>query len=245
VNAESFRNILQQEFLRRGSKNPNYSLRGYAKFLGIHHSTLSGLLSGKRAITNKAISSLSLKLGLFPDNFSKENNFKLPRHELIEEDVFNRISEWYFDAILELSKVKSFDFNPSNIGRFLGISEPQASIAVETLLRLKLLKKNKDGYEIVHANSTNLSSHEKTSAAMRKYQKSILEKSIEALEIVDRADRDHTSTTMAIRKSDLPKAKKVIKDFRHKLSALLQVDQENFDEVYQLQVSLFPLKKGK
>lgn len=192
------RNILQQEFLRRGSKNPSYSLRGYAKFLGIHHSTLSGLLSGKRAITSKAVNSLSLKLGLFPDNFIKENVFKLPNHKLLEEDVFNRISEWYFDAILELSKVKSIDFKASNISRHLGISEPQASIAVDILLRLKLLKKTKDGFKIAHANSTNLSSNEKTSAAMRKYQKSILEKSIEALELVERTDRDHATPTCQI-----------------------------------------------
>lgn len=134
MNAENFKNVLQQEFLKRGSKNPSYSLRSYARFLGIHHSTLSGLLSGKRPITKKTVSSLSLKLGLFPDNFIKDRGFKLPDHQLLEEDVFNRISEWYFDAILELAKVKSFDFKTENISRYLGISEPQASIAVDVLL---------------------------------------------------------------------------------------------------------------
>jgi len=247
VDAESFKSILQQEFLKRGARNPRYSLRSYAQFLGIHHSTLSGLLSGRRPITKKTVVSLSLKLGLYPYDFVKKEkrNFSLPKHEFLEEDIFNRISEWYFDAILELSKVKSFDFTVNNISRYLGINEAKASIAIETLLRLKLLKKSKNGFEIVHENSTNLSSNEKTSAAMRKYQRSILEKSIEALELVDRKDRDHTSTTMAIRKRDLPKAKQIMKDFRYKLTALLQENDKDFDEVYQLQVSLFPIGNHK
>ncbi len=244
MDAENFKNILQQEFLRRGAKNPRYSLRSYAQFLGIHHSTLSGLLSGKRPITKKAASTLSLKLGIYPDNFIKKDNFSLSKHEFLEEDIFNRISEWYFDAILELSKIKSFDFTVPNISHYLNMNEVQVSIAIETLLRLNLLKKTKNGFKIVHENSTNLSSNEKTSAAMRKYQRSILDKSVEALESVDRKNRDHTSTTLAIRKSDLPKAKQIIKDFRYKLTTLLQ-ENDNFDEVYQLQVSLFPLGKRK
>ena len=245
MNAESFKNTLQQEFLRRGAKNPRYSLRSYAQFLGIHHSTLSGLLSGRRPITKKTVATLSLKLGVFPDNFIKKNNFTLSKHEFLEEDIFNRISEWYFDAILELSKVNSFDFTASNISRYLNMNEVQVSVAIDTLVRLNLLKKTKNGFKIVHENSTNLSSNDKTSSAMRKYQKSILDKSLEALDLVDRKDRDHTSTTLAIRKSDLPKATQIIKDFRYKLTALLQDNDENFDEVYQLQVSLFPLGKRK
>ena len=245
VDAETFKNILQQEFLRRSSKNSQYSLRSYAQLLGVHHSTLSGLLSGKRPITKKTVSVLSLKLGLYPDSFSKTKEFKLPKHEFLEEDIFNRISEWYFDAILELAKLKNFDFTTPNISRYLGVNEVQVSVALDTLLRLNLIKKTKNGYKTVHDNSTNLSSNEKTSAAMRRYQRSILEKSMEALELVDRKDRDHTSTTLAIKKSDLTKAKQIIKDFRHKLSALLQENDKDFDEVYQLQVSLFPLGKRK
>ena len=118
-------------------------------------------------------------------------------------------------------------------------------MAIETLLRIGLLKKTKNGFKITHEDSTNLSSNEKTSAAMKRYQKSILEKSIETLELVERVDRDHTSTTLAIKKSDLPKAKQIIKDFRYKLSSLLQEKDKNLDEVYQLQISLFPLGKRK
>ncbi|MEZ0390972.1 MAG: TIGR02147 family protein [Pseudobdellovibrionaceae bacterium] len=245
MNPDHFRSILQQEYLKRTSKNPRYSLRSYANSLGVHHSTLSGLLSGKRPITKKTVLSLSLRLGFFPDNFTKKDKFSLPKHEVLDEDCFNRISEWYFDAILELSKMKTFDFTAKNISQYLGINEVQAASAIDTLVRLKLLKRTKSGFEIVHVNSTNLLSNDATSAAMRRYQKSILEKSIEALESVDRIDRDHTSTTLAIKKSDLPKAKKIIKDFRHKLSALLQENNKEFDKVYQLQISLFPLEKKR
>ena len=43
-----FRDLLASEFERRCQQNPRYSLRGFARAMGVHHSTLSRLLSGDR-----------------------------------------------------------------------------------------------------------------------------------------------------------------------------------------------------
>ncbi|MBI1860262.1 MAG: helix-turn-helix domain-containing protein [Deltaproteobacteria bacterium] len=45
--------ILKHELERRKRKNPAYSLRGFARALGLSHTLVSHLISGKRAVSKK------------------------------------------------------------------------------------------------------------------------------------------------------------------------------------------------
>jgi hypothetical protein len=58
------RALLREEFDRRRSRNPRYSLRAFARQLGTHHSTLSRLLVGGRRLTSERVRSLGARLGL-------------------------------------------------------------------------------------------------------------------------------------------------------------------------------------
>lgn len=248
---EQFKAYLQQEFVRRTKKNPSYSLRAFAQHLNMNHATLSSLLSGKRKITAATIQKIAAALDLGPTElaqFAKTNpnqNSKIENYFVIQQDAFTAMSEWYFDAILELSLIPNFCLQSDIISKSIGITNLQAKIALETLERLELLSQDAAGnYKLQHKNSINILDSDFTSAANRKYQKSILEKSFEALEKVDRKKRDHTSTTMAINNADLPKAKELIQKFRHDLNAYLQRAEAKPNEVYQLQVAFFPLSEN-
>ncbi|MES2769665.1 MAG: TIGR02147 family protein [Bdellovibrionota bacterium] len=243
-----FKELLQQEFLRRTTKNGGYSLRAYAKFLDMSHATLSTMLAGKRTITPATITKLAKKLGLGPQatenylNPATNEDGKTQNYHVIQEDAFNSISEWYFDAILQLSLIPKINLEPNTISSVLSISKLEARLALETLERLELLKKNKNGKWIkTQKNSINYLDPDFTNVAMRKYQKSILEKSLEALDNLPRSERDHTSTMMAVQKKDLTQVKELIKKFRHDLDKYLQRDGAKFDEIYQLQMSFFPI----
>lgn len=243
---KDFKNILQQEYLRRVSKNPHYSLRAFAQHLDVNHAILSMVLSGKRKVTKNMVMKFSNALGLSPQETSKYLEEEISEAEksffLLQNDVFSFISEWYYDAILELTLVPKTKIEPKTISQILDIPLVQATIALETLERLELLKKNDQGrYEITYKNSINYLDPDTTTSAQKNYQRSVLEKSLEALENIDRKKRDHTSTTMAINSKDLQKAKELIKKFRHDLNAFMQRDESDLDEVYQLQVSFFPL----
>ena len=243
---ENIRHLLKQELSKRIAKNPSYSLRAFANQLEMSHTTLSRILSAKRNLSSTAIDSITKKLGLSPVEAEafKSNNKTDTIHPyfLIQQDNFSAISEWYFDTILELSLIKKFDLKPAKIAKALNISELQAKLALETLERLDLLKKNNRGkYILQEKNTTNELDLDFTNAAKKKYQKSILEKSSKALEDLPRTKRDHTSTTMAIDSADLPKVKELIQKFRKELNKYLQRDDVNPDQVYQLQVSFFPL----
>jgi transcriptional regulator with XRE-family HTH domain len=55
---------LRQEFARRRATNPRYSLRGFARFLGLEHSTLSQILRGRRAMPPRQLASMAARLNL-------------------------------------------------------------------------------------------------------------------------------------------------------------------------------------
>jgi hypothetical protein len=58
------RAILEAEFIRRRTRNPRYSLRGFASSLRTHHSTLSQILQSRRRLTPRSIRQFGERLGL-------------------------------------------------------------------------------------------------------------------------------------------------------------------------------------
>lgn len=58
------RTHLRTELRLRQRRNPRYSLRGFARSLGIHHSTLSRIFDSRRRLTPRRIQLLGERLGL-------------------------------------------------------------------------------------------------------------------------------------------------------------------------------------
>lgn len=247
---ETFRGRLIEEFRSRAARNPRYSLRAFAAHAGVYHGTLSALLSGKRRITQKAMRKIGARLGIDPveleslarGSFGQENESR-PYH-LIHKDAFQAMSGWHFDAILEMCAIPRLKLTPLVVSRALGISAVEANEAISTLLRLELLEKDPSGrIRAIHGDTTNILDADFTNAAMRSLQEKILGKSLEALHGVDRARRDHTSLTVAIDPALMPQAKKLAQRFRRELNRLAQ--SRPAGEVYQLQISFFPLTNLK
>lgn len=250
-----FRLFLQNQLVLRCEQNPRYSLRSFARQLGTNPATLSSILSRKRTITERTIKKFGLALQLSPQEilaFTKEiqtpdkKEAETKIYQELTHDTFVAVSDWHHDAILELTHVKDFQPDPKWIAHTLGISILTAKAAIERLLRLELLKIDDQGkwIDVARDNSNTLDS-DFSSAAMRKYQKAILEKSIHALESLPRSERDHTSTMIVAKARDLKKAKQMIAEFRKKLATFLQRDGVKGEEVYQICVSLFPISNVK
>jgi uncharacterized protein (TIGR02147 family) len=232
-------------------------MRAFAKSLGVNHGILSTILSTKRPLTPQLVQKLGLalkmnknELDMFISALPNLRATEIRKRREIKElnqltvDVFNVVSDWYHDAILELSRVKGFNATPGFISKRLGITVSEARAAIERLERVGLIEINADGkwVETLGDNTTAVDV-DLTNSALRGLQKQVLQRSLHALENVPKVHRDHTCTTMAIRTRDLPEAKKRIKRFRHELMSFLQRDSGPFDEVFQLAVSLYPLTK--
>src|SRR5437763_9176257 len=64
MSAPRFADRLSQELHTRRSKNPRYSLRAFAAWLGADHSTLSQILRGRRGIPARQLRAWAKKIGL-------------------------------------------------------------------------------------------------------------------------------------------------------------------------------------
>ena len=248
-----FRLYLQDELAERTSRNPNYSLRSFAKFLDISAAALSALLNGKRPITNNMKERIGLKLGLSLEDLKilkarPHGNTKLQTSPELETsfqqitiDTFAIISEPYHYALLELIKTDGFAWDRKWIAQRLKITVSEVNIAIERLERIGLLEKDESGnlFDTTKGFSTDLREGI-TSQAQRRFQERSLEHAISSVQTVPIEQRDNTSMTMAINKSDLPKAKAHIKEFRRRFCADLEASP-NLDEVYQLTISFVPL----
>ena len=249
---KDFRHRLQQELINKCRINPRYSVRSFAKYLGLSSSALTEMLNGKRKITKKSIEKCGLQLGLSLQEINEyicknqspeqlaEQNSKV-QYRQITMDQYALISDWYHYAIIELIKIHTFKSEVSWIARALGISKTEASVAIERLLRLSLLERTASGElrDTSEGYSTNITTNLSHSGA-KQLQKQILEQSTHALMNIAIEKRNHSSMTMAINPELLPEAKLRISKFRRELCEFLESKTPK-TEIYQMSISLFPI----
>jgi uncharacterized protein (TIGR02147 family) len=251
--------FLQAELVRRCKANPKYSLRAFAKLLGVESSALSKILNGKRSVSAPMLKKIARRLALSPSllqtlegqvverrgRHKESANIPTPftpNYQQLTLDHFQIISDWYHYAILELIAVEGFQPKLSWISRSLGISVAEAQAAVERLQRLDYLEISSDGKWIDCAGHVTNIKSDFTTTAHRKLQEQILAKAITAIEEVPLELRDNTGMTMAIDQDLIPEARKRITAFRRELCALLQSGKKK-NAVYQLGIALYPVTK--
>lgn len=249
-----FRLWLQRQLTVRCQRNPRYSLRAFSSLLDMDASSVSQILSGKRSASTKVIQKVCQKLDADPrqrDHFLRSAKAKRvslpsvtppPEYDVFAEDSMAFISDWCHYAILELVNVEGFRNKPAWIARALGISALEARIAIERMIRLGLLRI--EAGRLVRTNKflTNFTPG-MTSAAHKKLQRQILEKALDAIDNATQEEKDITSMTMAIDRSKLPEARKMIARFRRDLCAFLEDGEQT--QVYNLGVQLYPISKIK
>jgi transcriptional regulator with XRE-family HTH domain len=238
--SEEFRSYLQTEYTRRCQKNPQYSLRSFAKHLEIDPSSLSQFLRKKRNLSDKKMAELGKKLNLNSDDFFKfvargEND----EYQMIKVDQFSILSEWYHLAICQLSLLQDFRSDAHWIARRLGIQVMQAQAALDRLVRIGWMEEEDGVFRYVGGNLSTMD-HDITTEALRSYQKEMLYKAEDAINYVPLKKRSSTGVTMAISSEKLEQAKAMIGRFRRKISKFLE-EGETKDEVYHIYISLFPL----
>jgi len=233
-------------------RNPQFSLRAFARMVDVSPAVLSRILSGKRKLTFNLATRIADALVLGPVERETLYSFFLGSslEEKTEEekvqkelsiDCFNAMKEWYHYGITQLLYIESFKEDSKWIAKMLSITELEARMAIERLLRLEILDRDENGK--LYRTATHLSTTtDIASAGIRHFQKQILEKSIESLESVDVLERDITSITIAINEERLAEAKQEIKKFRLKMAEFLGTGEKT--RVYNLGIHLIPLSKS-
>jgi uncharacterized protein (TIGR02147 family) len=258
--------LLREELAKRKQKNPQFSLRAFASKIGIDNGALSNILNEKRTLSLKLGQKILNKLDCTPQEeelflvsiVQAQSKRPLKRRDpqvrllqknalqkttfVLDQSIYQNISEWYHAAILELSYRDDFVNDPHYISQILGISVHDAKSALERLFDLELLVVE-DGKVVKRDQHLDGNNQRHTTKALRRKQKQIREKAIEAIDNQDPARRYMTTVTMCIDPDLLEEAKKRIDDFNDSLCAFLESGKRK--EVYTMEIGLFSLEQNR
>lgn len=248
--------MIRQEFQNRALKNNNYSLRAFARDLGLTSGNLSDVLNKKTGLSLTKASLVAPKL-----NFRKEDQqlfLKLVEISLgndknknqsqlqilnsdssyitLADDYYRVLTEWYYFALVELVRVIDFQNDDEWIAKRLGILESEVRPAVERLLRVELLKETHG--ELIQTYDYFISPSGTPSDTARKFHKQILERAALAVDHQAIEERNFTSGFLRVRKSDLPNIANRIKEFRREMAAEIE-SGEGHDSVYAFSIQFF------
>ena len=256
--------VLRSEYLRRVQRNSLYSLRAFARDLGVSHSHLSRVLHGQKRLSlqqaNCVAESLSLQAAE-KDSFllavaqewtrpkavrvdPPNQQARLPLPLVLDAENFRMISEWHHVAILELLTLEDFPGTASAAAKRLGIPLAQVKTGLAQLKRLGLVEQR--GTRWHRPKGSIAVPSQRSDAAIRAFHRSMIEKALVALEndiSGSPESRDVSGTTFAVDLSRIPEAKQRIFRFRQNLMRYLSGGKRT--RLFQLNVQLFSLEAGK
>jgi uncharacterized protein (TIGR02147 family) len=245
--------------IERSERNPSYSLRAFARSLGVSHTYLSLVMSGKRQVSPKRAAQFSQALRLddqaaemlvreatqAPEpgkRASAQDSSGTPSFFALELDRFKLLSQWYHIAILDLTLLDDFRPDPAWIAEHLDIPQAAVTSAIERLERLGMIKREGGTLRKSHAKLAVPTYH--SDKAVREFHSQMIKKALLELESGAKGDfeaRNITGTTIPVDPDLLPQAHKRILKFRRSLLKFLSSGKKT--RLYQLNVQLFPLSK--
>jgi uncharacterized protein (TIGR02147 family) len=243
--------LFQERITEAKAKNPAFSLRSFARKLGLSPAMTSRVLSGKRSVSLKTAHKLIESLipnpqerAEFLASLSKPERADTvdPQYLQLSADQFKLISEWHYLAILSLLKTKGFQNKPSWIAARLGITVAKAEDALTRLKRLELIAEDKKG-NLKRTSSNLCTSDNVFDASIRRAHLESFELAKNALEHQTVDVRDCTSLTLAFAPERMKEAKEFIRRFQDEFDARFETPKPALTEVYRLFIQFFPLTK--
>lgn len=244
-----FRDKLRETLIAKTKKNPSFSLRAFARQLGIESSSLSQIINGKRTLTDRMCKRLATKLSISPaelDRLMGNQNFtakvKKISYRKLSEDQFNIIADWYHYAILELTHIEGFKGDHKWISNVLGLNIHTVKDAVERLQRVGCLRIDENGKWIDEYESADNFECVGIRPAQKKHEIQKREMAIEAIDKIEKKERGIMSRTFVGDKATIEEAVKRCDEFLKEIEQLMQRSTENNpNEVYHCNLSLYPV----
>lgn len=256
MNTEAYYLVKMREGLSlKQRNNPHYSLRAYARDIGIHPATLSQIINGKRGLPFKDADFVARKLNLGPKEQAlfKESllqkksaleNIKISAEDsrvLLDDSYYRIIAEWEHYAVLELFNLVDFKRTKAEVAAKLDLTTNRTEVVITNLITAGLIEIDQEGLLVkVHADVK--TTEDISSQALRDSHKETLDLGKSKLDSVAVEMRDFSSSTLALDVSKIPEAKLIIRDFRRKMASLLSQGEKK--DVYQLAIQFYPLTKN-
>ena len=257
---KTYRDMLSQELNRRRQRNPAYSMRSFARDLGLSASKLSEILRGHRGLslrraekTLQQVKWSSTEKSFFLNSVtamhSRSPSVREQAQDLLQTqmqemtlDRFQLVTDWYHLAFLEVLETQDAPSTVQAFAERFNISEELSQAALDRLIKLKWLQRSGRKWKSQHihmATPTDI-----PSSSLREHHLQLLTKAEDALEAVDVLERDFSALHLAFDTSEMSEVKKFIHNFRREFNAKFSKSRRK-DRVYCLAVQWFPLDQKK
>jgi uncharacterized protein (TIGR02147 family) len=243
---------IKEHLSLRQRLNPHYSLRAYARDLGLHSSTLSQVIKGNRPLPLKDSKEVATKLNLGPKERTlfleslyrtktKMDEIAIPQNDerfMLDESYHKVIAEWEHFTVETLFEVDGFIPSVSEIAKRLRITENRAEVVLNNLMVCGLIIEDENGV-LVKAFPKIRTTEDITSQALKEAHIETIDLGKQKLEEVEVELRDFSSMTIAMDLERMPEVKSIIREFRQKMMALLRDGKKT--DVCQLAIQFYPL----
>ena len=128
---------------------------------------------------------------------------------------------------------------------FPKISPSEAKEALETLLKLGLLKRDSNGKLIQSEEFIQTEDIQTQVAEAYHYHEAVIDKARHALAALPQDERNYYALSLPLPKKMYQEIIKDFYEFRDKIVDKIHKCEEDFDDVYQINFQLFPLTKKK
>lgn len=239
------RRVLQEELAVRCARNPRYSLRAFARHLGLDHSTLSQLLRGRRRFTATMIERVGKRLALTPEMITQLVDLERTPPEpwtsrelkQLSRDAALTVAEWHHHAILELTHLTTFKPDVRWISRVLDVSVDQVNMAITRLARLGLLDMRSRTSWVDAAGDTEARLDGLPARAIG----ALAGRAQKLTGSHGERPAHYSATTVAVTTRTSRRITERVERFRREVAELLEADDGDRDQVYCLELAFFPL----
>lgn len=234
--------ILKNELSRRCAKNPRYSLRAFARALGISPANLSLLLNRRRPPSRRTIERVLKNLDLRPLEREAVTGARMPLSWLPEDSIdlatVEKVSTPLAYAILSLMVTAGFRSDARWIASRLGVSMHEVRVSLEALESVKLIDRRGRAWTLTGEGVR--INNKVTTAITRAFHRGLIEKALSGMEDLPIEERDISSITFAMSPEQMTAAKEEIRRFRLRMADLFEQPKVS-TEVYNLTVQLVPI----
>ena len=244
---------------------PSMSLRAVASKLDISPSYWSKILRGKKPLTKTLVPRVVKVLGLDTQQVAllqrsilanleaatgiTVNNESSPspieNYANKGRDAFWLLESWYHIPILNLFTLSNFAPTAQNIADFLGIRVDQADATINLLLQSGFLQTDENG-KLVRSELLIRFPTKKSHASIRAHHKAMIQKSLQELmqepSELRFQSRLISSVCFSGSAERFKEAQLILEEAMYR-AANLMLDAEPCNEVYQLNLQFFPLRR--
>ena len=267
---DTYIEMLKTEYRNRHMANGMYSLRAYARDLGLEPPRLSMIFAKSRGLSSKRASKLitvlkwpnedkALFLDLIESVHARSrdarnaaakrikihlvNNLKR-LEKFVEDDLFKQIADPLHYQIIEALKLENFQATTQSLKKVINYPLPEIKKALNRLLSLGLIKSIKGKFVVQEYILR--TSEKDPSMALRQHHSLQLKAALKSINEQSIHERALSSLTIAIPKEVIPEIFEKISEFRKEINEyILNHNQQSKTDVYCLATQFFRLSKER